>query len=321
MNKLYFEEFFMEQVNRFFTKGTLTLFAVLAFGLTAAGTAFPQEPVGVTIGIDGFYIGDVAADDWSLTGGWITTKVNYSHKITDVVSIEAELKLNGMAGQGLGIENNMPIVKGQLGFAFPVGEGGTLELSPKIQHVGIEAGETGALDLIPQLKYTQNLGFGSMSLSLPVLFHVESGKGTSINTGDGGSKVDSADGIVLGLYTKGGPYFGPYLLVQFDLSFLEDGDTRDDGLLRKIKPRIGWNGLAGGKLGLSAQFHFNTYDDGFKKEGLSIEARAFFVQVLPGMNAYIDLAIYRIGIDKEKKPQWLSEKVGVYPGFGVLYSF
>jgi hypothetical protein len=156
------------------------------------------------------------------------------------------------------------------------------------------------------VRFDQTLGFGSLYAEAGVNFrvHTQEGKKLEIGTSD-------TDHIRLGVTTK----FGLYGSAQIRMKFVNDAGKTPDDIVTEIDPRIGY---IYGPIDGRVTFTIPTVSKGIEKTGVTIEPRVTYNNIIPGLTAFVNLAIGNIGAEDAAGE---SADIGFTPAIGVSYSF
>jgi len=301
----------------------------LLFAAAVAGNSF-ADPIGLSLGIDGFALGDFNSDEDFSSKASITPRVQLDRDITKTVNIFAYA--DTLVPFDFDVQSAWLDAAARLKLGFPAGAAGKLEV-PVLFKAAIPLndvaetvidGEDAALSIIPQVRYTRAFDFGSAYASLGLDVTI-CGDSVFVSTGAdalpvsaGSSSAPDSDNFRLGVQTN----MGLYTYAEFALLFYQgyDGDSVDiDDYLTNFKFCMGFNNMPGRKADVSLKVNIPTVEDGVKNQGFSITARGedsdILPKVFPGLGLYIDIAVSGLGNDSD------AVDVGVSPTIGVAYSF
>ncbi|GHU48207.1 hypothetical protein FACS1894200_04830 [Spirochaetia bacterium] len=298
------------------------VFVFLVVLSLVAGISLSADPIGLTVGIDGFGFGDVAADEYKFSGeggqGSITPFIKFEQALDPVkFSVELAYTLNFtdpssshldpklFVGYDLSTALNFwvwdHIVISEADGTWNEGEDGDSNLGNKA--------ELG-------LRYTLGLDFGSL------YFQAEPGVYTEGKMLTIGALGDN-EGFKIGVEKVAGGLYG---YVQPILKFYEsyDGESNDDmSFLTDLNIRVGYET---GPINARVTVGIPTGSDkdsganggGIAERGLTITPRVTYT-IMEGLSAYGDVAIGGIGADEEKGDN--IDHVTIKPSIGVQYSF
>ncbi|MHC6202991.1 hypothetical protein ACYULU_07335 [Breznakiellaceae bacterium SP9] len=311
------------------------LFSLAVLSLVA-GTSLSADPIGLTVGIDGFGFGDVADDAWKFAGkadadksagqGNIAPYVSFE-KALDQLTLYAELYYHRTFS-----DPSASSLDPKVRFTYGV----TPELNVWVSdHIVISEydGEWNYKDDDDEstltnkaelgLRYTLGLDFGDL------YFQAEPGVYTQGKMLAIGALADN-EGVKIGVEKVAGGLYG-YVqpILQFYASY--DGTKQDDvDVLPQLNVRVGY---AIGPLdarvtveiptGSKKGGAFSTISGGFVSggniamNGLTIQPRVTY-QIIEGLSAYADVALGSIAADENEGG---SDHVSVSPTIGVSYSF
>ena len=288
-------------------------FIALLLVATVVVVAGFADPIGLKVYIDGFGFGNVAGDNYKLSGlpeggyfgGNIVPGIEYNRALGPIAlntSLQDDIKFSDPLSQDLRWH-----VKGT--YALQVAEASKLIffLYNRLHFKGgSEKFADTDLDQItdnfgPGIRFDQTLDFGGLYAEGGIDFkiHTKDDKKLEVGTSD-------TDNIRLGVSTK----LGLYGSVQIVLKFVNDaGETPTGGAFRSINPRIGY---VYGPIDGRVTFGIPTYTDGIDSDGITIQPRVTYNNIIPGLAAYADFAI--IAGKKDGK-------IGFKPQIGVSYAF
>ena len=250
---------------------------------------------GLTFGIDGFGLGNLAAEGYELAGkagqGSLSPKIRYDMTM-------GKLALSGQFGIVLPFyEEAKPIIgiaaQGAYTLSEALNAGGYLKIE-----IPTEDNSDPLVEIAPWIKFTkatESLSiYGKFDLGITIV-----DKFTSIGTG-------SEDHLTIGLETKTG--ISCFLRPHLTFAQLLDGEAADDiDVLSEIE--LG-GGYVKGPLELGLTVGIPTVEDGMKYLGLSIDPRLTYA-IKPNIKAYLDLLFSGVGSDGD---------VGVSPTIGGTFS-
>lgn len=300
------------------------LFSLAVLSLVA-GTSLSADPIGLTVGIDGFGFGDVADDAWKFAGkadadkgagqGNIAPYVSFE-KALDQLTLYAELYYHRTFS-----DPSASSLDPKVRFTYGV----TPELNVWVSdHIVISEKDgkwndkEAETDLANKaelgLRYTLGLDFGDL------YFQVEPGVYTQGKSLLIGALADN-DGIQIGVNKVAGGLYGfvrPYL--QFYKSY--DGKKAENlDVLPELDIRVGYEV---GPLNARVTVNIPTGSDkvggsgGIAENGLTITPYVAYT-IMEGLSAYAEVGLGGIAAD-EKKGEKI-DHVTVSPAIGVSYSF
>jgi hypothetical protein len=292
-------------------KKALVVFLILA----VAGGVF-ADPIGLTVGIDGFNFGDVINENFEFasdaTPAVFTPFVQYDRKFGPIAfrtHLQDEINLDDKTDQTI-----RWTVRGFYGLQIADASTLTFKLYNKLYLEKLndndfaDSDADGIRDLIQAgVQFDQKLSFGTIYAAAEV--------GLWIHTQDSVYKdtiaIDTGDDerFKVGVTTN----FGLYGYVQPYVTFTDGkgGDVNDP--LTKIDIRIGYKyGPIDGRVTVS----ISTIEKGMDKNGLRIRPRVTYTTPLTGLVAYLDLDFANIGSDDT-----LGKDVSFKPAIGVTYAF
>jgi hypothetical protein len=288
------------------------LICVLVFAM-AAGTLFAQaDPLGLTVYIDGFSFGDVAAKEYKFAGeggqAGIIPGVTYE-KSFGAIGISTDLSFALAFSDPLASELAWQ-VKGTYELGLSDASILTFSLFNTLHFLGADEKFADTdLDQIqdeiaPGVRFDQKLGFGTLYGILEVGFWVHTAENTKLDIISG-----SDDGFTFGIEET---EIGVYGYIQPEFTFLENGESPDDVL-------TAFNICAGyttGPIDANVTFTIPTIEDGIKYSGLTIEPYVEYAIIPDSLSVYLDLEIGGLGADKD-----VGDDLGFTPTIGVSYSF
>jgi hypothetical protein len=297
------------------------LICVLVFAI-AAGTLFAQaDPLGLTVYIDGFSFGDVAAEEYKFAGkdgqAGITPGITYE-KSFGAIGLSTDLSFDLTFSDPLETDLAWQ-VKGTYELGLSDASALTFSLFNTLHLLGgpDEAGGDDTKgkfadtkndyiqdEIAPGVRFDQKLGFGTLYGILEVSFiiHTQEDRKLDILTG-------SDDGFTFGIEETELGIYG-YLQPEFD--FLLNGESPDD-VLRVFNIRAGYTT---GPIDTNVTFSIPAYEDGIKADGLSITPYVEYGIIPDSLSAYLELEFSGLGADTDQ-----GAKVGFTPTIGVSYSF
>jgi hypothetical protein len=267
------------------------------------------DPIGLKVYIDGFNFGDVAADTYKFSegGGNVNPGVEFSKsfgafKLT--TSVQDTISFKATKDQDI-----RWAVKGA--YALQLAEASKLTFSAynKLHILGDKStfADTKAdqiTDMIgPGVRFDQTLGFGTLYAiaEVDIKIHTKDGQELELGSGDD-------DGFKVGATTN----FGLYGYLQPKLSFRDTtGKAPASGVLQEFRVRVGY---VYGSIDGRVTVYISTVEKGFEANGLRIQPRVTYNNIIPGLAAYADFDILKIGA---KSPA----KLGFKPQIGVSYAF
>jgi hypothetical protein len=290
------------------------LVVFLLIAVVSAGAAF-ADPIGLKVYIDGFEFGDVAGDDYKFSGE--NGEANFTPGIEYGTSF-----LDDALGLTVGLQDT-------IGFSDPMEQdvrlnlnvGYTLELAPAtslVFSVWDFFHLTGADDEFAKadegnintrigvgVQFYQTLDFGVVWAILDVEFHKYFNEGAElgITTGDD-------NGFAVGVDSN----FGLYGSAGFGIGFNDFG-ANVLGLTETGPAAISLCvGYATDNIDGSVTVDIPLYENGLD-EGIGITPNFTYSDIVPGLEAYLELEISGVGATAA------DAKIGFAPTVGVSYSF
>jgi hypothetical protein len=288
----------------------------LLIAVVTAGAAF-ADPVGLKVYIDGFSFGDAAAEEYKFSGeggsASITPGIAYSASFLDgslalVASVQdtigfddptsQDLRLNLNAGYNLQLAAATKLVFSVWDFFHLIGANEKFADTDQGQvKTRIGAGA----------QFYQTLDFGVVWAILDVEFHKSFAEGSEL-----GISTGKDNGFSVGVNSN----FGLYGLAGFAIAF-NDAAAREWFMettgLSGTKLRIGYKiSNIDGRVTVEIPL----MEDGLRYKGINIIPRFTYSNIIPGLEAYLNLAIDGIAADAD-----VGRDVGFTPAVGVSYSF
>jgi hypothetical protein len=290
-------------------KKLLTVLLVLVF---VSGFAF-ADPIGLKVYIDGFAFGDVANENYEFSGvggqAVITPGVQYDKSLGSI-ALTASLQDDiGFADPGT--QNIRLALKG----AYKLALSDTSTLTPYVyDRLWLKGGndtfaDTDADQIQDEIglaiRFDQKFSFGTLyaDVLIGLTIHTQDGKDLEIKSGTDQDIRVGYDSP--GLYA----YLAPRVI------FTEDYRHAPDSVLDQIMFRVGYKKL--GPINARVSVTLPTYEDGIEAAGLTIQPRATWAGIVPGLDAYVDFAIGNLG----KKVAGDAADIAFKPTIGVSYAF
>jgi hypothetical protein len=293
----------------------LVVFLLIA-GVTV-GAAF-ADPIGLKVYIDGFSFGNVAGDEYKFSGeggeAAVTPGIEYGTSFLDdslalTASLQDEIVLSDPLSQDLRLNLNV-------GYTLEPADAASLTFS--VWDYFHLTGEDDAFAKADEgnvhtrigvgVNFVQSLDFGDVWATLDVEFHksFEEGAELGITTGD-----DNA--FAVGVDSN----FGLYGSVDFKIAFNDVGAAI---LLELPEAKPGLTGTSigvgykTGNIDGSVKVDIPLYENGLD-EGIGITPNFTYSDIVPGLEAYLELEISNVGATAD------DAKIGFTPTVGVSYSF
>jgi hypothetical protein len=297
--------------------------ALLLVMVVVAVTSF-ADPIGLTVQIDNFGFGNVAAKDYKFagTGGKanVTPSIDFK-KAFGAITVAAGLRDTITFGDPL--EQKIRLhVKGT--YALPLSEASKLSFSvyDKFFLYGnslptsvptdttnplgekFADADSGQIEnwIGPAVRFDQTLGFGTIYAVVELNININFAEGAEIalDTGDD-------DGFKVGIEKTS---FGVWGYIQPVLALRDlSGETPTD-VLTWIKVRVGYPITP--SLGARVTFEIPTIENGFDTKGLTIQPRITYSDIIPNLGAYADFKIAGVGSNGD---------IAFTPAIGVSYAF
>ncbi|MDR0709642.1 MAG: hypothetical protein LBF77_06220 [Spirochaetaceae bacterium] len=321
------------------------LVVFLLIAAVTAGAAF-ADPIGLKVYLDGFSFGNVAGDDYKFSGeggeASFTPGIEYGTSFLDdslaltaglqdevVFSdpLEQDVRLNVNVGYNLQLAPATKLVLSVWDFFHLLGGNDKFadaDLGQVKTRIGVG------------VQLYQVLGFGVAWTILDVEFHKSFAKGSEL-----GITTGEDNNFAVGVNSN----FGLYGLAGFGIAF-NDAGAATVGLEKAgvygTTLRVGYiTGNIDGRVSVEIPL----FEDGVDFKGISIVPRFTYSNIIPGLEAYLDLAVSGIASKKyltEAERETLKTavesgndvskdqsavltlpngKIGFTPTIGVSYSF